>query len=141
MSVFPRKNSKTESSLNFLQSGPRKFTKSDFSGLAPIRRVLITEIIPGGRFISNYRYRVVLPEEECFPLQKQICGNVHREEYLTTDTDSLLNSNKFHYRYRLRLRVPAPPTKYKTPLKSKIHPKIHPESSPETKLQRKYTKK
>ena len=40
LSVFPRKNSKTESSLNFLQSGPRKFTKSDFSGLAPIRRAL-----------------------------------------------------------------------------------------------------
>ena len=40
LSVFPRKNSKTESSLNFLQSGPRKFTKSDFSGLAPIRQVL-----------------------------------------------------------------------------------------------------
>ena len=30
LSVFPRKNSKTQSSLNFLQSGPRKFTKSDF---------------------------------------------------------------------------------------------------------------
>ena len=37
---FPRKNSKTQSSLNFLQSGPRKLTKSDFSGLAPIQRVL-----------------------------------------------------------------------------------------------------
>ena len=37
---FPRKNSKTQSSLNFLQSGPRKFSKSDFSGLAPIQRVL-----------------------------------------------------------------------------------------------------
>ena len=32
----PRTNSKTQSSLNFLQSGPRKLTKSDFSGLAPI---------------------------------------------------------------------------------------------------------
>ena len=31
---FPRKNSKTQSSLNFLQFGPGKFTKSDFSGLA-----------------------------------------------------------------------------------------------------------
>ena len=41
LSVFPRKNSKTQSLLNLLQSGPRKFTKSDFSGLAPIRRVLI----------------------------------------------------------------------------------------------------
>ena len=41
MSVFfPGKNSKTQSSLNFLQSGLRKFTISDFSGLAPIRRVL-----------------------------------------------------------------------------------------------------
>ena len=40
MSVFPRKYSKTQSSLNFLQSGPRRFTKSDFSGLAPIGRVL-----------------------------------------------------------------------------------------------------
>ena len=40
LSIFPRKNSKTQSSLNFLESGPRKFTKSDFSGLAPIRRVL-----------------------------------------------------------------------------------------------------
>ena len=45
LSVFPRKNSKTQSSLNFLQSGPRKFTKSDFSGLAPIRRVLISSCI------------------------------------------------------------------------------------------------
>ena len=43
LSIFPRKNSKTQSSLNFLQSGPRKFTKSDFSGLAPIRRVLICQ--------------------------------------------------------------------------------------------------
>ena len=33
------KNSQTESSLNFLQSGPQKFTKSDFSGLAAIQRV------------------------------------------------------------------------------------------------------
>ena len=41
MSAFPRKKSKTQSSLNFLQSGPRKFSKSDFSGLAPIRRALI----------------------------------------------------------------------------------------------------
>ena len=40
LSVCPRKNSKTQSSLNFLQSGPRKVGKSDFSGLAPIRRVL-----------------------------------------------------------------------------------------------------
>ena len=40
LSVFPRKKSKTQSSLNFLQSGPPKFSKSDFSGLAPIRRVL-----------------------------------------------------------------------------------------------------
>ena len=40
LSNFPRKNSKTQSSLNFLLSGPRKLTKSDFSGLAPIRRVL-----------------------------------------------------------------------------------------------------
>ena len=40
LSVFPRKKSKTQSSLTFLQSGPRKFSKSDFSGLAPIRRVL-----------------------------------------------------------------------------------------------------
>ena len=37
---FPRKNSKTQSSPNFLQSGPRKVTKSGFSGLAPIRWVL-----------------------------------------------------------------------------------------------------
>ena len=35
------KNSKTQSSLNFLQSGPRKFTKLIFSGLAPIQWVLI----------------------------------------------------------------------------------------------------
>ena len=41
LSVFPRKKNKTQSSLNFLQFGPRKFTKSDFSGLAPIRRALI----------------------------------------------------------------------------------------------------
>ena len=41
LSVFSRRKSKTQSSLNFLQSGPRKFSKSDFLGLAPIRRVLI----------------------------------------------------------------------------------------------------
>ena len=40
LSAFLEKNSRTQSSLNFLQSGPRKFTKSDFSGLAPIQRVL-----------------------------------------------------------------------------------------------------
>ena len=40
-SSWEKKNSKTQSSLNFLQSGPRKFTKSDFSGLALIRRVWI----------------------------------------------------------------------------------------------------
>ena len=36
MSVFPRKNSKkTQSSLNFLQSGPRKFTNIWFFGIGP----------------------------------------------------------------------------------------------------------
>ena len=40
LSVFLGKTANTQSSLNFLQSGPPKFTKSDFSGLAPIRRVL-----------------------------------------------------------------------------------------------------
>ena len=40
--LLPRTNSKAQSSLNFLQSGPPKFTKSAFSGLAPIRRVLIS---------------------------------------------------------------------------------------------------
>ena len=39
-SIFPRKHSKTQSSLKFVQSGPRKLTKSDLSGLALIRRVL-----------------------------------------------------------------------------------------------------
>ena len=33
--VFPRKNGKTQSSLNFLQSGRRQFSKSVSSGLAP----------------------------------------------------------------------------------------------------------
>ena len=42
--------------------------------------------------------------------------------------------------YCLCLRVRAPPTEYKTPLKSKTHPNIHPESSPETKLRKKYEK-
>ena len=34
-SVFLRKKSKTQSSLNVLQSGPRKFGKSDFFGIGP----------------------------------------------------------------------------------------------------------
>ena len=37
LSIFLRKSSKTRSSLNFLQSGPRKLTKPDLSGLAPVR--------------------------------------------------------------------------------------------------------
>ena len=43
MSVLPREKTakKIQSSLNFCQPGPRKFSKSDFSGLAPIRRALI----------------------------------------------------------------------------------------------------
>ena len=55
LSVFPGKNSKTQSSLNYLQSGPRKFTKPDFSGLAPIRRVLSSENIEslGSRLSSR----------------------------------------------------------------------------------------
>ena len=43
-------NSKTQSSLNILRSRPRKFTKSDFSGLAPIRWVLISANIDGEFF-------------------------------------------------------------------------------------------
>ena len=39
VSFSKEKQQKTEFT-NFLQSGSRKFTKSDFSGLAPIRRVL-----------------------------------------------------------------------------------------------------
>ena len=35
--IFPGKTATKQSSLNLLQSGPRKFTKSDFSGLAPIQ--------------------------------------------------------------------------------------------------------
>ena len=37
LSIFPRKKKQNTESLNFLQSGPPKFSKSDFSGLAPIR--------------------------------------------------------------------------------------------------------
>ena len=58
MSVFPReKQQNTESELKFLQSGPRKFTKSDFSGLAPIRKVLIKWIFSGvgGVFWQEFR--------------------------------------------------------------------------------------
>ena len=59
---FPRQNSKTQSSLNFLLSGPRKFTKSDFSGLAPIRRVLkkVTDTVTDVLFFwinKSCRYR------------------------------------------------------------------------------------
>ena len=43
MSIFFRKNSETQSSLR-----PRKFTKSDFSGLAPIQRVLKGGFSKGG---------------------------------------------------------------------------------------------
>ena len=46
VSFFPRKRSKTQSSLNFLQSGPQKFSESNFSGLAPIRRVLSKKNFP-----------------------------------------------------------------------------------------------
>ena len=56
LSVFPRRKSKTQSSLNFLQSGTQNFTKSDFLGLAPIRRVMILAAqvlaIPGPRFLE-----------------------------------------------------------------------------------------
>ena len=54
LSVFPRKHSETQSSLEFLQSGPRKFTKSDFSGLAPIQQVpIVFALFPyiGGTFL------------------------------------------------------------------------------------------
>ena len=46
--IFPRKSRKTQSSLNSLQSGPQKFTKSDFSGLAPIRPLPIFKISSHG---------------------------------------------------------------------------------------------
>ena len=55
LSIFPRKNSKTQSSLNFLQSGPRKLTKSDFSGVAPIRRVPIK----AGPQNTQYKHRAI----------------------------------------------------------------------------------
>ena len=65
LSLFPgkKKNSKTQRSLNFLQSGPQKFTKSDFSQLAPIQRVLsdvktqFTDNLLSGRRIGNIAVR------------------------------------------------------------------------------------
>ena len=59
---FPRRNSRTQSSLIFFQSGPRKFTKSDFSGLAPIQRVLITAQTPA---IEKFWSRDLLRSEKC----------------------------------------------------------------------------
>ena len=45
-------------------------------------------------FISNYRYRIVLPEELNFILGREICGNFRRKS-LSTDKDALLNSHCF----------------------------------------------
>ena len=42
---FSQEKQQPQGSLNFFQSGPRKFTKSDFLGLAPIRRVLNLAIL------------------------------------------------------------------------------------------------
>ena len=48
-SVFPRrdKTQQNTEALNCLQSGPRKFAKSDFSALAPIQRVLKNRNLQG----------------------------------------------------------------------------------------------
>ena len=58
---FPGKQSKTRSSINFVQSGPPKFTKCDFSGLAPIRQVLIFWGPPneGPKNIRKYSEHIV----------------------------------------------------------------------------------
>ena len=59
MSVFPRKKGKTQSSLNFLQSGPRTFSKSDSSGLAPIRRVL--KIVSDAPHLGTFCHPLATP--------------------------------------------------------------------------------
>ena len=38
-------NSKTQCPLDFLESGNRRFTASDFSGLAPIQGVLLRALV------------------------------------------------------------------------------------------------
>ena len=64
LSVFPRKNRKTQSSLNFSQSGPLKFTESDFLGLAPIRRVLnCRRKNYGHEAFSEYRFSQESPRQ------------------------------------------------------------------------------
>ena len=45
-----------------------------------------------GELISDYRYRIVLPEELISSTERQICGNLCRKA-LFSDTDTLLNSN------------------------------------------------
>ena len=62
----------TQSALNFYQSGPRKFTKADFSGLVPIQRVLNKESARknlGGSYLS-YSWRVSLLTVELLCLQR-----------------------------------------------------------------------
>ena len=72
--IFLRKNSKTQSSLNFLQSRPRKLTKSDVSGLAPIQRVL-KEAGPQKTGLGSQRFpRILL---NLWGSAGRFCGTFH----------------------------------------------------------------
>ena len=63
LSILPRKNSKPQSSLNFLQCRPRKFTKSDFSGLAPIRWIPTIAVFGVREFPKHYSWDLSEPRE------------------------------------------------------------------------------
>ena len=52
------------------------------------KMITVQRFLFRGQFIAHNRYRIVLPENY-FPVQRQICGNVHRKT-LIVDTDSSL---------------------------------------------------
>ena len=60
-------NSRIQSSPNFLQSGPRKFAKFDFSGLAPIRRALILVAIAQEKKNCIHHHCGTTPFSVCRP--------------------------------------------------------------------------
>ena len=117
---FPQEKQQNTKFTKFFQFGPRKFTKSDFSGLAPIQRVLTckstyapslyiveTRSRERGPKVTCYRYRIS-PKSNASQAAARDCSPNHIHQRMLCGVDKSSGS-----------RFP-PPTSYFLNLKMKV---------------------
>ena len=93
MGGFPAERTKKSQAISGPRIAGRKITDMRLFLSTVVSSLITNRDFFWGELLSNYRYRIELPEE-LIPLQRQICGNFSRKS-LITDTNSLLNFNYF----------------------------------------------